>query len=118
MFSRSLGEAGGDLADHVRHVGIGDRDAAVTGPRQHGLGEVDGMSHVAVFEEVAQRVGDHDRAVFLGLAGRRAEVRQRHDLGVILDRGRRKIADVAGQLAGIERREHRRFVDDLRARES
>ena len=47
-------------------------------------GKVDAVADVAVLEELAQRVGHHDRAVLLGLAGRGAQVRQRHDPRVVL----------------------------------
>ena len=80
--------------------------------RQHRLGKVHGVADVAVLEEVAQLLGHHHRAVLLGLAGRGAQVRQRHHLRVVLERVAREVADVGVQLAGVERREHGRLVDD------
>ena len=54
-----------------------DRDAAAGERAAAPPREIHGVADVAVLEEVAQRVGDHDGAVLLGLAGRSAEVRQR-----------------------------------------
>ena len=72
---------------------------------------------VAVLEEVLDGVGHHHRAVLLGFVGRGAEMRQRHDLRVILERVGREVADVALQAAVVERRDDRLLVDDRRARE-
>ncbi len=112
-----VGQAGGDLADHVRNVVVRDRDAVTTDARQHGLGEVHRVAHIAVLEVVAQRVGHHDRAVLLRLARRRAEVRQRHDLRVVIDGPSREVADVGCEVTCVERRQHGRLVDDLGAGE-
>ena len=47
-------------------------------------GKFTALRIVAVLEEVAQLVHDHDRAVVLGLPGGRAKVRQREHAGMAL----------------------------------
>ncbi len=109
---------GGDLAQHVGHVGIGDgqRDSADSRAIDT-FGEVDRVGDVAVLQVVAQLVGHHDGAVVLGLARAGAQVRQRDDTGVAQQRRAGEIADVAAELPGIERAEHGGFVDHAFARE-
>ena len=115
---RGAGEHGRDLAHHVRHVAVGDADARGLGrTRQHDFREVDAVLDVAVLEVVLDGVGHHDRAVVFGFVGRGAEVRQRDDLGVILERVGREVADVALQAGVVERGDDGLFVDDRRARE-
>ena len=75
------------------------------------------MADVPRFEEVAQRVGHHDGAVFLGLPRRGAEVRQGHGPGMHPDGIRRKVTDVGAQLATVETGQHGGLVDDLAAGE-
>ena len=104
MFSEAPASSGGDLAHHVRHVAVGDADARGLGrARQHHFGEVHAVLDVAVLEVVLDGVGDHDGAVVLGLVGGGAEMRQGHDLRVILGGIGREVADVALQAAVIER---------------
>ena len=77
-----LRHRGRDLAEHVGHVGIRDRDAEGRLARHRHRREVDRVDDVAVLEVVAQLVDHHHRAVVLGLARRGAEVRQRDHRGV------------------------------------
>ena len=66
-----------NAAQHVGHVGVGDRQAIGRLARHRRVGEVDRVLQVAVLEVIAQLVDHHHRGVVLGLAGRGAEVGQR-----------------------------------------
>ena len=103
-----LRHRGRDLAEHVGHVGVGDRHAVGRLARHRHLREVDRVGDVAVLEVVAQLVDDHHRAVVLGLARRRAQVRQRDHARVAVQRRRSgKSQTYWPSRLGGERGEHR-----------
>jgi hypothetical protein len=46
------GHRGRYLAEHVRHVGIGDADAVIRFARHRDVGEVDRVTDAAIFEKL------------------------------------------------------------------
>ena len=110
------GQRGRDLAQHVRHVGVGDRQAEGRFARHGDVGEVHRVRDVAVLKIVGDLLGDHDRAVFLGLLGRGAEVRQRHEARVLTEQVAGEVADVGVQASLVQAGQCGALVDDALAR--
>ena len=78
--------------------------------------EVHRVVHVAVLEEVANLIGHHDRAVLLGFLGGGAQVGERHALRMVPRLVDGKVRDVAGQVAGVERRRRPRVSSTMPSR--
>ena len=53
MLTPVAAECGGDLANHVRHIAVGNRQPRRgRRARHHGLGEIDAIADIAVLEKI------------------------------------------------------------------
>src|SRR3989304_4545023 len=89
-----LRHRGRNLAQHVRHVRVGDADAERRFALNRDVGEVDRVPDITVLEIIAQLVNHHDRAIVLRLARRCAQMRQCDHGRIPGELPRREIAHV------------------------